>query len=116
VSGDRRRRLARLERRRGGSAFARAQAIADRYLNPCRLAPAEMRLLIELEKRTSPYWNGGDEPARERWSRLGPAGRIAVWRGACRGPDETARLAGVLGRVPVEDLDRLEGSVLDNML
>jgi hypothetical protein len=112
-----RRRLARLEVRAGRSSRRQEiEALVQQYLNPCGLEPAEMELLAELERRCSPYWHQGDEAARERWHQLGPAGRIAAWRGACCSGEEATLLAGVLDRVPLEDFGRLHGSVIDHML
>jgi hypothetical protein len=115
-----RRRLAKLEVRAGRSSRRQEiEALVEQYLNPCGLPPAEMALLAELEKRASPCWRGGggsDDEALSRWCRQAPAERAAAWRGACCTDEEAALLAGVLDRVPLEDFDRLRGSVIDHLL
>jgi hypothetical protein len=105
VSGDRRRRLARLEAKRGGGGEReRMEKLVRSIFNPFDLPDDELALLVELFRRC-PYEPGTHAQEVERWRRACSDAELPLFDRA-------------LARVPAteEALARLTLAVGDNCL
>jgi hypothetical protein len=108
-------RLAKVEARLGGGRERqRLDRIVADILDPCHVGPAAMALLVALDRRVTPRFTGGDDPAFA-WYRQPPPELIRRWRAACD-PLEAEQLERALAGVPVEDLGVLVQAVTDAQL